>query len=300
MADTIRPRLDALDADVTRVLSVRGRHLPGDETPVVPDLSRDLPALEALAIDRGAVLMVIDPVSAYLGGKTDSFKDADVRRILTPLAALAERTRVAVVAVMHLTKDAQRKVMYRGQGSLGFVAAARAVFALAPDPDDGTRRLLLAIKMNVAALPPGLAFHLTADAGSAARLEWDAAPVNVDAETALAGPAGAEERSERAEAKDFLADLLADGPVLAEEVKRKAKAAGIAERTLRRAAESSGVKKEKRGMNGPWQWRLPAEGGHGLPKVATWPEGGQVAIFEGGGHLRPADAPTPALVEVEL
>jgi hypothetical protein len=37
------------------------------------------------------------------------YKDAEVRAILTPLAALAEKHRVALVGILHLTKAQQRK-----------------------------------------------------------------------------------------------------------------------------------------------------------------------------------------------
>lgn len=48
-------------------------------------LKTDLPNLEAI-IDTigGAALIVVDPVSAYLGGGVDSHRNATVRAVLSP------------------------------------------------------------------------------------------------------------------------------------------------------------------------------------------------------------------------
>lgn len=285
LADTVRPRLDAMGGDPARVHVLKAIRTGDRERGV--DLSLDLPHLEAALKVTGAILVVIDPVSAYLG-KTESYKDAEVRGLLAPLAALAERTGVAVIGIMHLTKDQQRQALYRAQGSISFVAAARAVFAVAEDRENPERRLFLPVKLNIARKPPGLAFRLV-EAGHAVRVEWEAGAVDVDIETALAGPEPSAERSERDEAKDFLREVLADGPVAATEVKRQAKAAGIAERTLFRARAELGVKPEKTGFREGWMWSLP-------PKDA---KDATSAYIGNGGTLGTLGEPeTPAEVEL--
>jgi hypothetical protein len=256
LADTVRPRLDAMSGDPARVHVLTAIRTGDRERGI--DLSLDLPHLEAALKETGASLVVIDPVSAYLG-KTDSWRDAEVRGVLAPVAALAERTGVAVVGIMHLTKDRQRQALYRAQGNISFVAAARAVFAVAEDPENPERRLFLPVKLNIARKPPGLAFRLV-EAGHAVRVEWEAGAVDVDVETALAGPEPTAERSARDEAKDFLRELLADGPVEADEANQQAREAGISERTLDRAKKTLGVKVDKSGFRGPWLWSLPPKG----------------------------------------
>ena len=83
-----------------------------------------------------------------LGG-TDSHNNADIRALLTPLAAMASKRKVAIVVVTHLNKSSQANALYRASGSLAFVAAARAVFSVVKDPDDPDRRLFLPIKNNL-------------------------------------------------------------------------------------------------------------------------------------------------------
>ena len=70
-------------------------------------------------------------------------------------------------------------------------------------------------------------------------------------------PASDEERGAQAEAVEFLRDLLADGPVASNDVKRQSREAGISERTLWRAKSQIGVIATKQGMEGGWTWELP-------------------------------------------
>jgi RecA-family ATPase len=57
--DTIRPRAEAAGADLSRLVvpKFNGR---------VPQFPDDLPALEELVVERGAELVVIDPLMAFL------------------------------------------------------------------------------------------------------------------------------------------------------------------------------------------------------------------------------------------
>src|SRR5262249_9449873 len=103
-ADTIRPRLDAVGADVFRVHTldaVRVQLSGGSVTEKAFNLETDCTHLEsALSQHPDVRLIVIDPRSAYLGG-TDSHSNAEIRGLLSPLAALAARCEVAVLAVTH-------------------------------------------------------------------------------------------------------------------------------------------------------------------------------------------------------
>lgn len=274
LADTVRPRVDVMGGDPSRVLILEGVRITGDGAMVPFTLARDIPQLESAIEQTGAKLVIIDPLSAYLG-KTDSKTDAEVRGVLAPLAKLAEKWGVAIVAIMHLTKDAQRRAISRALGSIGFVAAARAVFAVAFEDAARDRRVFVPVKLNIATEPPGLGFRVRAEAGQTARVLWDADPVTLDAEAALAGPGLPEERAERAEAKAFLCDVLQGGEVAAKEVFRAARAQGIADRTLMRAKAGLGVRSRhegRPGTGGAWYWSLAG----GSPKDAT-PE--EVASF---------------------
>jgi len=274
IADTIRPRLDAAGADVRRIAAleaVRAVSDDGRDSARPFELSRDLPALEsAIRSVEGCRLVVIDPITAYLGG-VDSHKNADIRGLLAPLGALAERHRVAVVAVTHLNKSGGGPAIYRAMGSLAFAAAARAAWTVAKDKDDPKRRLLLAIKNNIAPDGGGLAYRIEPrGANEHPVVVWEPDAVSVSADDALAGDRDeGGGRTERDDAAGWLGAHLADGPRPAREVEHEAREAGIALATLRRAKAAIGVRSRKPAFGGPWEWILPDEGAHAQPKTLT-------------------------------
>jgi hypothetical protein len=244
-ADTIRGRLDLLQANVERIDHLEGvRDAKGNLQPF--QIDRDLPALERALEQRGGVrLLVIDPISGFLGN-VDSHNNCEVRAVLAPLAKLAETYRVAVVVINHLTKKAGAKAVYRSQGSLAFVAAARAAWAVALDPDDDQRRLLLPVKLNLASAT-GLAYRIT-DAG----IEWEDGPVLVSVDEL-----DDDSETPREEAKQWLQTTLADGPVPAKKALSRAKGDGINERTLRRAKKEIGVVSIQTPTG--WSWAMPED-----------------------------------------
>lgn len=263
VADTIRPRLDAASADVDRIVALEAIRSVGDngrEAARSFDLSRDLLALEsAIQSVEGCRLVVIDPVTAYLGG-VDSHKNAEIRGLLAPLGAIAERHGVAVVAVTHLNKANGGPAIYRTMGSLAFTAAARTALAVSKDKDDPRRRLLLPIKNNIALDTGGLAYRIE-PLGVADRpvVVWEPDPVNVTADDALAGDRNEGGGGAFDEAKDWLRDILSDGPIPASEVKRRAKDDEIKARTLDRAKKALGVTATREGYasDGRWVWAMP-------------------------------------------
>jgi len=275
-ADTIRPRLDAAGADCERIVLLQGVEevtTVGETTkrtvrlPTLGDVDAIAEAIRLV----GAKLVVVDPVMAFTGG-ADTHVDAEVRGVLSRLARLAQETGVAIVAVRHLNKAGGGNPLYRGGGSIGFIASARAGLLVAPDPDDpeGERRVLAATKANLAELPASLAYTVEAPDG-VARLRW-LGHSEQTAKSLLATPTDGDEKTALDEAKDFLRVLLADGPVEVKEVKAEARDAGISERTLARAKAQLCVEAVKVGFgeHGKWQWLLPKQAGE-QPKDAKNP-----------------------------
>jgi putative DNA primase/helicase len=256
LGDTLRPIIDQQGGDAHRVHILRAVRIGGKEHAV--NLERDLAALEIAIQERDATLVIISPLSSYLGGR-DSYKDSDIRSILDPLAALAERRRVAVLGILHLTKAQQSRVLNRAQGSVAFVAVARTVLAVFDDRDNPGRRIVASAKNNLAQQAPALAFRIT-DAG----VVWESDAIAGTAEQLMAvddEPPTRSERRERDEAAQFLRHLLAEGPVSAKEVYSAAKGSGIAQRTLWRAKTDLGIEPERArtvdGRTAGWYWSLP-------------------------------------------
>lgn len=254
VADTVRPRLDAHGADSSRIFVLRGVHdATGTLRPI--NLARDLAVLEQAIVDVQPLMVVIDPVTAHLG-RTDSYKDAEVRGLLAPLFALAEKHGFAMLTVAHLAKDAQRAALHRPGGSVAFVAAARLVFAVAADPNDPDRRIIAPLKSNLCLPAPALAFRLPDG-----RVTFDTGRIDLSAETLLR-PSTPGDREHETDAQQLLAELLADTtawPLDAKDAFAAAAANGINERTFRRAARLLGITPQRSGFGkaGRWLWHRP-------------------------------------------
>jgi putative DNA primase/helicase len=218
------------------------------------NLETDIAVLDGVLREHPDVrLIVIDPISAYLGG-VDSHSNAEVRGILVPLAAFAARFGVAVLCVTHLRKSAGAAI-YRAISSIAFVAAARAVWAVASDPEDEDRRLLLPVKQNLSASADGLAFRIEAQ-NNTPRLAWEPGAVALAANEVLSSFEAQQDQSDRREAKEWLKDFLAKGPIAVKEIQAEAKAAGHSWATVRRAKQGLPVVLRKSGYQGWSEWRL--------------------------------------------
>jgi len=156
-------------------------------------------------------LVVIDPITAYLGG-VDSHKNADVRALLSPLSDFAEDFSLAILGISHLNKSNAQDALQRVNGSLAFVAALRAALIVLKDKANPHRRLLLLLKNNLAKDSGGLAFSVqSASLGNGietSHVVWEREAVTITADDALNAQAHTDECGERDEARRFLEDLI--------------------------------------------------------------------------------------------
>jgi len=148
-------------------------------------------------------------------------------------------------------------------------AVCRRVVAHPEDALDATQEAMIAIARGITRFDGRAAFSTwcyriaTKEISYgiiAPYVQWDDAPVDVTADQAIAQAAATRRGgSSLAEAKDFLRDLLDDGPVDAKSVLEDAKKNGISERTLDRAKSDLKIKsaKDEGSLDGIWKWRLP-------------------------------------------
>jgi putative DNA primase/helicase len=177
-----------------------------------------------------------------------------------------------VVTITHFSKSTQAtttKALHRFIGSIAFVAAARAGFAVMEDPNDKGRRLFLEAKNNLAPPALGLAYRLeervavaTADGGPiyATAIVWEDEHVTQTADEVLAGSNGGGLQKGNDNAKAFLRNVLGAGPVLATEALKAGEAELLTPKMVRTAREALGViiKREGFGPSCKVWWELPA------------------------------------------
>ena len=297
--DTVVPRLQRMGADLARIRVLKAIRENGKER--LFNLADDIDQLQRAIEQVDPVAVFIDPLTAYLGKSTDSHADADVRTVLHPVATLADQFNVATIALMHLNKATQMRALYRVSGSVAFTAAARSVFAVVEEGETG-RRLFAPLKMNLAPKPGTLAFRI--QGGDVPALDWEPEPVaDVDVEAALRGtaPEDSGSRNAREDAKEFLQETLAAGPVSYGDIMAEFEASGIAsKRTLKTAKDELRIKSRKRQFEGGWEWYFPAgAAGEGCKDASTHetvaPLGGSKAESQETARVSPKGATSSRL-----
>ncbi|MEQ9096035.1 MAG: AAA family ATPase [Phycisphaerales bacterium] len=254
-SDTIKPRLVAAGADCARVDVLTASTFRDKERVVT---LADVDIIEAALRQHDDYrLLVVDPIGSYMGAGVDSHKDNETRAVLAPIAAIARPLGVAVLVVAHTRKGRSDRADDAVLGSRAFTGLARCVLHLAEDPYDKARKLLLPGKNNLAKPPAGLAFTIEGDPPACS---WSPEPVHMTADDLLdlSNNAGASSAHDEAEA--WLIDVLSAGPTSAKNVQERAKADGIAMRTLHRAKRTLNVQSTRLGYNegAAWVWTLPS------------------------------------------
>lgn len=260
LADTVVPRVLAAGGDPARIHVVAASRVAGVER--WPELGRDVAALEKLIVRVGARLLIVDVLMAYLDGHTtNSYRDQDMRAVLGPLAAMAERTGCATLLLRHPTKSGSRDPILNGGGSIGIMGAARVGLLVSWHPEDdqlpeGNRRRLLAVaKCNIAPKVDTMVYRLTGPADGAAHIDWQGTS-SIRAAELLVEPVTREEAEARSDAEAFILTYFDDtGAVDAGTIEADAKKRGIARTTLFRAKTRLGITSEKVGIG--WVWVQP-------------------------------------------
>ncbi len=277
-ADTVVPRLLTAGADMAKVFRVDGVRTKDDKpAPFSLTHYRQLEAeLEARPNVR---LVVIDPAGAYVGNAgIDDHKDSELRSLLGPLAELAARRRVAILAVKHVTKGTTGKAVHRVTGGAGYVNTVRAAFVVCPDKDDDKRKLFLPLKFNLGPKPAGLSYRIEglpeeeqADVlapftelepedrlrlgGQLIRLRWEGV-ADIDADSAMGDAARRERDPNKVEkAVAWLSDFLQNFAYPGEEILAAAADAGFTFDNIKEAKvrlKMKGLRNVKRGGGGWW------------------------------------------------
>ncbi len=243
-AHTIVPRLMAADADLDLIYRVDVVTSIGTGGNL--NLPMDIPALQTTAVEVGAALIVLDPLTSRLSGTLDTHKDAETRQALEPLVAMADAAGLAVLGIIHFNKGTTSDPMTSVMGSRAFTAVARSVHTVVPDPDDDARRFYATPKNNLGRDDlPMLGFTIAGHAidtptGTAwtSRIIWGE-EVHGNVADIMQRTAQGGDRSAAVEAADWLADYLESegGRLESATIKREGIKAGHSIDSLKRARQ---------------------------------------------------------------
>jgi DNA repair protein RadA/Sms len=251
LSSTIRPRLDAAQADHSRVHILTGWR--GAEEEEHAFTLTDMDVLRQALATTSPRLVVIDPIQAYLGPKIDMNRANETRPLLAALAKTAEEYQCCIVCVRHPAKASGQgggKAMTRGLGSIDFIGAARTALFVEQHPIDPTIALLAQTKNNLGPLGRTQRF------GKAEGVFTWALVTRMDAEL-LAGNSRGPDPHAFFEAYCWLEKRLEGGvPVPSSDIEMQAEEElDLSPRTLRRAKKALKIVSVKQGEG--WSWKLP-------------------------------------------
>jgi len=237
--DTMKPRLLSAGADCDNIAFI-------DETSEA--LSLDSPCLESAIIETGARMLVLDPLQAYLGENGELSRADGIRPMLKQLAAVAERTRCAVIIIGHMNKSSGAKGLYRGLGSIDITAAARSVLLVGRTKHNPQIRVMAQMKNSLAKEGMAIAFEINEKSA----VRW-IGKYDISAEELLLGTApGVGNKITLAER--ILRDALLKGETFCGEIYARCSEQGISKRTVDQAKKQLGIKSAKRAEG--WFWSL--------------------------------------------
>jgi hypothetical protein len=280
VARTIGPRLVAAGADLSKV-RVTGEAFDLTNADHVARLRNEVASFKPL-------LTIIDPISCY-AGRADAHRDTEVRQMLGTLREISETCDTTFAAVRHPTKDTSGKGIYRGMGSIAFIAAARStIHLLALEDDDGNPTgvyALVHLKSNLGKKGMQRPYRIeTVEIEDYDGLEMNSSRLAfLDREEAMeiatvtddeiAGRGRRKTMQNRA--VDWVEELmeLHNGLIPARAGEDLAEAAGFGKTTIKRARKAVGILSEQlkaadligRGIDADtaaqpgWWWHLPAK-----------------------------------------
>ncbi|WP_460988005.1 AAA family ATPase [Sphingobium sp. TomTYG75] len=239
----LRPRLEAIGADIDKIRVI-------DSAFTLDEEGVDILRREVRSHDP--TLVVIDPLTNFMGGGVDMYRPNEANAFMRPLHRLAKEFDISILIARHLRKQASDNAMHMGQGSMAFGGAVRSGMIVTPHPTRADWRVLAHYKSSYAKEAGSEAFEIcTPPKGGAARVVWHG-PVEMSANELVTQSSVQDSVLDRA--IRALEDYLAPGPAKAREVIAAMKKKGVQERTLDRAKKKLGVVSGK----GPGaKWELP-------------------------------------------
>jgi hypothetical protein len=159
--DSILPRLQAMDADLSKIHHVEG--MADAEGKLRPWGLGDLARLRNhLGRYPQIKYVVIDPIDSYLFGTgVDDFKSSSTRECVTdPLNKLAKEKGVLIKMVLHCNKGESKKAVNRLANSVAYYTGSRVGYMAFFEPGSTERRVFTCEKLQYRKKPMNLLYRI--------------------------------------------------------------------------------------------------------------------------------------------
>lgn len=250
----LRPRLEAVDADLGRVLLWENTQEKDAKYSRMPAFPTDEERLAGLIRRDGIRLVVVDPLYSYTDAKRNVYHDTESRAIMNSLARVVQDTGTAVLVLRHLNKAQGQKALYRGSGNIGVAATARVVWLMGRHYTlTAEQRVLAMEKNNYSRFPPSLKLEIKPFGEGLSLIDF-VGTVLLSADDLTASPNKKEGFDSAAE---FLKEILANGPMPAKTVESMGKKHHFTINQLIYAKETAGVTSVK--VADAWEWSTAHE-----------------------------------------
>jgi hypothetical protein len=247
----IAPRMVAAGADMDRIVFVDVETDRGLDALVFP---LDLVRMENTINEHGVTMLVLDPAKGVMESGVSGNDDIAIRQYLEPIAAMAARTNIVVLGLVHFGKregsDSGKLIL----GSIAWSQVARCVLSIAEDPETG-HRIITNTKANYTPDDRSIECRIV---GKTVTTEGSDTVIGCaefigdttkDARDYLAG-----HDDTTNEVDEWLNGFLDGGPQKANDVFSAADAAGFSKDQAKRAKKRLGIEAHRPGGEGPWLW----------------------------------------------
>ncbi len=239
--DTIKPRLVTAGADCSRIMLIEEKENP---------LSFSDRRLEHAITDSGARLLILDPLSAFIGNDVNLNHAIDVRKAFRPLYEMADRTKCAVLIISHTNKMKGSSSLYRTNGSIDVAGAVRSILAVGKRKNEKTERILVQVKNNLEQVGPSLVYELTD------HIEWkEQSEISAD-DLFMEFITPAKKATKKEKAKEELIELLMEKDQPQAYIKDYFEKMNISFRTVQEAQKELGIKPYR--LHNQSYWPYPA------------------------------------------
>jgi AAA domain len=158
VADTIRPRLRAAEADTSKIETFTRASEDGCNRAI--DLASDIAEIEKMLLaDPAYKLIVFDPLPSFLAD-VNLNQTNEARPVMDSLMKLCERTGVALLGIIHENKRTDVTAIHKIPGDASVAGVARMAWSFSRDTEDKEKFRMSLIKGNITKKRSGLGFTI--------------------------------------------------------------------------------------------------------------------------------------------